>query len=84
MIDSHYTYAIRTFWLGLLYSLIAIGAVINAIVSVGASPNVAVSSIIVGVLFVIALAIWWLVRCVIGLYKVSRGEPIANPQSWLI
>ncbi|MET3615276.1 putative membrane protein [Rhizobium aquaticum] len=66
--DSHYTYAIRTFWIGVLYSLISI----------------VLTFLVIGVVGFFATAIWSIVRCVIGLQKVSRGEAIENPQSWLI
>ncbi|MCD2172843.1 DUF4870 family protein [Rhizobium sp. C4] len=66
--DSHYTYAIRTFWIGVLYSLI----------------SVVLTFLVIGVIGFFATAIWSIVRCVIGLQKVSRGEAIENPQSWLI
>lgn len=66
--DSHYTYAIRTFWIGLLYSLISL----------------VLTFLFIGILGFIATAVWSIVRCIIGLQKVSRGEAIANPQSWTI
>jgi uncharacterized membrane protein len=66
--DSHYTYAIRTFWIGLLYSLISL----------------VLTFLFIGILGFIATAVWSIVRCIIGLQKVSRGEAISNPQSWTI
>lgn len=67
-IDTHYTWAIRTFWISILYSLISL----------------VLTLLVVGVLGFIATAVWIIVRCVIGLQKAAREEPIANPQSWLI
>lgn len=67
-VDTHYTYAIRTFWIGLLYALIA------SILMVA----------FIGVILIFAVAIWLVVRCVIGLQKASAGEPIARPTSWWI
>lgn len=67
-VDTHYTYAIRTFWIGLLYALIASILMLAAI----------------GVVLIFAVAIWIVVRCVIGLQKASAGEPIARPTSWWI
>ena len=66
--ESHYTWAIRTFWIGILYSIISI----------------ILTFLVVGVLAMIATAIWMIARCIIGLQKLGRNEPIANPQSWLI
>ncbi len=67
-VDTHYTYAIRTFWIGLLYALIA-GLLMVAVI---------------GVILIFGVAIWIVVRCVIGLQKASAGEPIARPTSWWI
>jgi uncharacterized membrane protein len=67
-LQSHYTYLIRTFWIGLLYSFLAL----------------ILAVILIGFLLMIAVAIWWVVRCVKGLQALSRGEAIGNPQSWLI
>lgn len=67
-LETHYTWAIRTFWIGLLFSLISL----------------VLSFVLIGVLGFIATLVWFIVRVVIGLQKVSRDEPIANPQSWVI
>lgn len=67
-VDTHYTWAIRTFWIAMLYSLISL----------------ILTFVVIGVLGFIATLIWVVVRCVIGLQKAAREEPIANPQSWLI
>lgn len=67
-VDTHYTYQIRTFWIGLLYTLVACLLMLVAI----------------GFLLILAVAIWVIVRCVIGLQAAGRGEPVKNPESWLI
>jgi uncharacterized membrane protein len=67
-VDTHYTYAIRTFWIGLLYALIASILMLAFI----------------GIILIFAVAIWIVVRCVIGLQKASAGEPISRPESWWI
>lgn len=67
-VESHYTWAIRTFWIGILYGLIA------AVLSV----------ILIGFLLMLAVAVWVIVRVVVGFQAVGRGEPIKNPESWLI
>jgi uncharacterized membrane protein len=66
--QTHYTWAIRTFWIGLLFG------VISALLTM----------LLIGVLGFIATAVWIVVRCVIGLQKVAREEPITNPESWLV
>ncbi|WP_424933009.1 DUF4870 family protein [Amaricoccus macauensis] len=67
-LDSHYTWAIRTFWIGLLYAF----------------ASLILSFILIGVLGFIATAVWMIVRVVIGLQTVGRREPISNPTSWII
>ena len=48
--ESHYTYQIRTFWIGVLYSFISCVLMIVGI----------------GFLLIIVVAIWGIVRCVRG------------------
>lgn len=67
-IDSHYTYAIRTFWIGLLYGFV------SAILSLA----------LVGVLLAVLTVVWVVIRCIIGLQKASAGEPIAKPETWWV
>lgn len=65
---SHLRFAIRTFWLTLL------GAVISILLMF----------IGIGILTIIAVSVWFIVRSVIGLLKAMDQKPIANPESWLI
>lgn len=67
-VATHYTWAIRTFWIGLLYSVVSL----------------VLALLLVGFLLMLATAVWFVVRCVIGLMAASRDEPIRNPESWLI
>ncbi|PTW62359.1 putative membrane protein [Breoghania corrubedonensis] len=66
--DTHYTYQIRTFWLGLLYSVIC----------------VVLAFIAIGFLLMFLVAVWVIVRCIKGLQAASRREPIADPETWLV
>ncbi|WP_457935577.1 DUF4870 family protein [Mesorhizobium sp. 10J20-29] len=67
-IESHYTWLIRTFWIGLLYALVSAVLMLLAI----------------GFLLMFAVAVWFIVRCIIGLQALGRNEPIKNPESWII
>lgn len=67
-IDSHYTYAIRTFWMGLLYSFICF----------------VTAFIFIGFLLAIAVLVWFVIRCLKGLQAAGRKEPVRNVESWLI
>ena len=67
-VETHYTWQIRTFWIGLLYALISAVLMLVA----------------VGFVLAFAVAVWFIVRCIIGIQALQRGEPIKNPDSWLI
>lgn len=67
-VETHYTWLIRTFWIGLLYALVSAVLMLLAI----------------GFLLMFAVAVWFIVRCIIGLQALGRNEPIKNPESWII
>jgi uncharacterized membrane protein len=66
--ESHYTYQIRTFWIGLLYSLISVVLMVLGI----------------GFLLIVAVLIWAIVRCVKGLQLAAARSPVPDPQSWIV
>jgi uncharacterized membrane protein len=66
-IKSHYTFQVRTFWIGLIYLFVGI-----LLLHLG-----------VGVLILLWGFVWSLVRNVKGLLALNRNEPIANPESWM-
>jgi uncharacterized membrane protein len=66
-VKSHYTFIIRTFWIGLGASVIGM---LTAIIGIG-------------VLILGATFIWVLVRGILGLVYASKGEPYPRPQNWL-
>ena len=66
--QTHYRYAIRTFWIGVLYSLISAVLMIVGI----------------GFLLIVAVAVWVIVRCVKGLQAASAGTAITNVETWLL
>lgn len=68
MIDSHYTWLIRTFWIGFL------GSFVSALLMI----------VGIGFLLIVAIAIWAIIRLIKGLQALGRSEPIADPQSWWI
>lgn len=67
-IDTHYTYAIRTFWIGVLYSFICL---ILAFVGIG-------------FLLMFVALVWFVIRCIKGLQAITRNEPVSNVETWLI
>lgn len=66
--ETHYTWLIRTFWIGLLYSLVAAFLMVIG----------------VGFLLVFAVLIWVIIRLVKGIMALGRNEAIPAPESWLI
>ncbi|CTQ61083.1 MAG: hypothetical protein RIE06_16165 [Roseibium album] len=66
-VESHYTYQIRTFWIGLLYSLI--GAVLTFV--------------FIGIFVLIATLVWFIIRCIKGVQTAGRGDAISNPETWM-
>ena len=63
---SHMTYAIRTFWIGL------IGIVIGFVLTF----------VLIGILVLIAVCVWSLYRMIRGLVCAIDGRPITDPESW--
>ncbi len=66
-LKAHYRWQIRTFWIGLLYTL----------------SGVLLSGIGIGLLVFMFAVIWFIVRCVKGLQRLERHEAPANPSTWL-
>jgi uncharacterized membrane protein len=66
-VQTHYRFQIRTFWISLLYGLI--GALLTLV--------------FIGFLVLFATLVWYIIRCVKGLNTLSKGEPIADPASWM-
>ena len=64
---SHYTYLIRTFWIGFAASIMA------ALLSI----------VLIGMLLFPVIAIWFGVRSVMSLMKAQRREPMPDPQTLL-
>lgn len=67
VLQSHYQFQIRTFWIGFLY--ITIGF--------------ALSLVLIGIPILIWWFVWSLIRIVKGAIAVNESRPIANPKSWL-
>lgn len=67
VLQTHYRFQIRTFWIWMLCSLVAILLFI----------------VFVGWLVAIFVLIWLLVRCIFGLKCLYEDRPIPDPASWL-
>lgn len=67
-LDEHYRYQIRTFWIGLLY----------------ASVTIFLAFVLIGLPLMLALAVWFIVRCVKGFKGLQEKRAPHNVDSWLI
>ncbi|MBY4678047.1 DUF4870 family protein [Marinobacterium arenosum] len=67
--ESHFRYQIRTFWIGLLYSLVC-------------APLLLIP--LLGMLPYLLITIWFIWRAIKGLKLASAGQPVSNPASWLV
>jgi uncharacterized membrane protein len=65
---SHYTLQIRTFWIGLLYFFVACLCLF----------------IVVGVPMLVAVSVWFVVRCALGISRLLRREAYPTPESWVL
>jgi uncharacterized membrane protein len=65
---GHYTYHIRTFWIGLLASVLG---VLLAIIGIG-------------FLILLAVAVWVIVRSVVSLLNAQKRAPMADPATFLV
>lgn len=65
--ESHYRYLIRTFWLGLIGSIIGVLLLI----------------VLIGFLVLIAVGVLVLVRSVLSLVNAQKKLPMPNPETWL-
>jgi len=78
---THYTFLIRTFWIGLV-AMILVGVLFG----VGAILSVVLIGIpimaLAGLLSAI-VAVWYGVRCIVGLVYLSRGDSYPRPYAVL-
>jgi uncharacterized membrane protein len=64
---THFTYQIRTFWIGLLFGVIGMVTML----------------ILIGWVIALATVVWMLVRLIKGFILAGEGKPVPNPQTWL-
>lgn len=65
---SHYEYAIKTFWIFL------IGTILGFVLMV----------VLIGFLILPAVAVLVVVRCVMSMLNAQKHAPMPNPGSWLV
>ena len=89
---THYTYLIRTFWIGLFFFVGLFFTWFISIFSVsvlteqmgGNRPPAGMFLVMLGAMAIFFLsAAWYAVRCILSLVKAAERRPMPNPQSWL-
>ena len=79
---SHYTFAIRTFWLSIWWFLVGLGLIfvgLALLVLLIGIPIMIVGGTIIG-----AISVWFVVRTILGLVYLLKGEAYPRPRTWLI
>lgn len=79
---SHFTFAIRSFWLSIAGFLLGL-----AIFLVGLPLSlvlIGIPMLVFGGLVMGGVSLWFIARCIAGIYYLARGEAYPRPQSWLI
>ena len=64
---SHYDFQIRTFWIGLLYSI----------------AGIILSMILIGFLVLLFTAVWLIIRVVKGFKNLDQRQPVPDVKSWM-
>ena len=86
VMHSHYTFLIRTFWLGLLLAIVG-GVVGGVIFAIGAVLTVILIGFpimaLAGLIWALA-AVWFGLRCIVGVVHLSRGEAYPRPYAVLV
>jgi len=67
-LQSHYRFQIRTFWIGLLFSLV----------------SSLLTLVFIGYFFLIVTVIWFVIRCVKGLKFLDQQQAHPNAVTWMI
>jgi len=65
--ESHFTWQIRTFWIGLGLSVLGWITIF----------------ILVGFLILLGTVVWFIYRIVIGWLRLSEGKPIDKPEAFI-
>ena len=66
-LKTHYTFQIRTFWIGFLYMFIGF----------------ITSIVLIGYLILLFWLVWLIIRCVKGMQALDKKEPVANVETWM-
>jgi uncharacterized membrane protein len=79
---SHYTFLVRTFWMGFAWSflwgcLFAISIPLSFIL-------IGIPLLLLSKLMLSLGVVWYGVRCIVGVVFLAQGEAYPRPYSWLV
>jgi uncharacterized membrane protein len=66
-LKSHFTFQIRTFWIGLLFWAVSIVLCV----------------LLIGFVLILATVVWYVIRCALGLSRLLRREAYPDPETWI-
>ena len=69
VLNNHYRYQIRTFWMCLLYGFVS---------------SLLIPVMGLGLLLMVATLIWFIIRCAKGLKAAGENREVENVTSWMI
>src|SRR5262245_33684183 len=95
ILDTHHQFQIRTFWINFIACLalpffffVMVFAGVGSFLMWDSNPTGLVFSVLVGtflpMLIGLALAIWTIIRSVVGLSRLKDCRPIDNPTTWMV
>jgi uncharacterized membrane protein len=79
---SHYTFAIRTFWLSIWWFLIGLALFLVGLAL--AVLLIGIPMLIAGGVIMGAIGVFFVVRCIMGLVYLMQGQAYPRPMTWLI
>ena len=79
---SHYTFAIRTFWLSIWWFLIGLALFLVGLAL--AVLLIGIPMLVVGGAIMGAIGVFLVVRCIMGLVYLLKGEAYPRPRTWLV
>jgi uncharacterized membrane protein len=79
---SHYTFAIRTFWLSIWWFVIGLALFLVGLALV--VLLIGVPMLIVGGAIMGAISVFFVARVIMGLIYLLKGEAYPRPRTWLI
>jgi len=95
---SHYTYLIRTFWIGFAITILLVAGVIGGAIALsigipvaqsvgphhdGPPPPAILGPLLGGMLTGFLLFVWYCVRCILSLANAANRRPMPKPKTWL-